>query len=633
MFDFVGKHKRLLQIFLAIVIVPTFALFGVQSYDRMFSGGNAVAEVDGEPITQEQFSRALEQQRDRMRNALGANFDASMFDTPEMRKQLLDSLISQRLLLNYAARKNIFVSNEQMREVIGSVPAFQEDGKFSRARYETLLRAQNMTPAMFEAQLRSDIAMQQLSSGVSETDFVAKTVARRLAEISGEQREISQHLVAQSDFAAQAKPTAEAVEAYYKSHTAEFQTPEQARAEYVTLSRDALAAQDAIPAEEVRRFYAANIAPKFKERAEARKKAEGILAELRKNPDKFAELAKQHSQDPGSAAQGGDLGYFARGSMVKPFEDAVFKLKEGEISPLVESEFGFHIIKLTGIKRAGKDGVKTEERSASHILLNAPADAKEFDAAKADIERELRQQQLAKKFPEAAETFSNIAYEQPDSLQPLADRFKLKIETSGWLSKTSGRPPLDNPRVLAALFSEDAIKNKRNTEAVEIAPGRIVVARIVEHKPASVRPLEDVRSEIVKLLTEREALKLAEQAGAEKLKALQAGQPAGITWPAAKAVSRENPAGVDQRALTAIFKADSAKLPTYVGVNLAPSGYAVYRISKVETPTKIDDARLRAGEAALARIAARDSLDALVAGLRKRGDVKIYEANLLKKAG
>jgi peptidyl-prolyl cis-trans isomerase D len=627
MFEFVGKHKRLLQVLLALILIPPFAFFGIQSFDR-FSGGSDLAEVDGSAISAAEFTRALDRQRDQLRTALGRNFDPALLDTPEARKELLDSLVGRRVLGLYLARNGMIATDEQLRELIASEPAFQEDGKFSRGRYQALIRGQNMSEPEFESQLRGDLVMRQLSAGLVDSGLVAKQTAERIAALRGEAREVSESLLPVNQFVAQVKLAPDAVESYYKGHPKAFESPEQIRAEFAELALDAVMNAEQVPAEEVKAWYEANVAPKRRERLEARKRIEALAAEARKDPARFAELAKTSSQDPGSAAQGGDVGWFGRGAMVKPFEDAAFKLRENELSPIVETEFGFHVIKVTGTRKA--EGGKGEERRASHILVTAPGDAKDFESARADIERDLRRTRAQKRFPELAEQFSNMAYEQPDSLGPLAERFKVKISTTGWFARGAAPPALNNAKLVQALFGEDALRNKRNTEAVEIAPGRIVVARVLEHKPAAVRPLDEVRADIAKQLTDEEALKLARAAGAERLKKLQAGEGSATTWGLARTVSRENPAGIDPRAIAPLFRADATKLPAYVGVDLPPTGYGLYRVTKVTEVKSVDEARLRAIDAGLSRQEARDGYQAFVDSLRSRAKVEINEANLKK---
>jgi peptidyl-prolyl cis-trans isomerase D len=629
MFDFVGKHKRLMQIFLAIVIVPTFAFFGIQSYEGISAAGRTeVASVAGGPISVAEFNRALDVQRDQARAALGSNFDPALFDSPQVRRELLDGLIAQRALLAYADGGGMSVSAEQLAANILATPVFQEDGKFSRERYQTLLRTQGLSEPQFEAQMRGDMLLQQLGAGLVESAFASKSVAQRLAAARAESRDVAETVFPAVQFAGQVKVTPDAIEAYYKAHPKEFETPEMVRAEYVVLSTDALAAQESVTPEEVRAWYDANVAPRFKERAEARKRVEALAAEIRKEPARFAELAKAHSQDPGSAAQGGDLGWIGRGAMVKPFEDAVFKAKVNETTGIVESEFGFHVIRVTDVR---KEAGKGEERRASHILINAPKAEKDFESARAEIERDLKRQQVAKRFSEIADQFSNIAYEQPDSLQPLAEKFKLKVESSDWITRTAGRPPLDNPKLLAALFGEEAIKNKRNTEAFDTAPGRLVAARVVEHRPAAVRPLAEVSSQIGRKLADEEALKLAIKAGSEKLAELQGGKAPSLTWGQARSVSREAVGALDPRAVGPVFRADASKPPVYVGVELPPTGYTIFRIGKVTEAKNLDAAKLRAAETGLARQEARQAYQAVLSAVKARSDVTVNEKNLERK--
>jgi peptidyl-prolyl cis-trans isomerase D len=631
MFDFVSRHKRLMQIFLALVIVPTFAFFGIQSYERIFSSGDAVAEVAGQTISVPEFNRALDQQRDTLRGMLGKGYDPALLDSPQARKELLEGLIGQRAVLNYAQRNRLMVPDELLQAAIVAEPVFQEDGQFSRARYQALLRGQNMSEQQFEAQMRSDMLMRQLGSGLVESGFAARSVAQRLATSRTQSREIAELVFPVVQYMGQVKLAPDAVEAYYKANPRLFEIPEQVRAEYVVLSPEALIGAETVAPEEVRQWYDANVAPRAKQRAEARVRIDAIAAELRKDPARFAELAKANSQDPGSAQQGGDLGWFGRGSMVKPFDETVFKLKEGETSPIVETEFGFHIIRVTGIRKPGQEGAKAEERRASHILVNAPKAEKDFAAARAEIENELKRARVSKRFAELADAFSNLAYEQPDSLQPLADKYKLKIETTGWITRQAAPPPLDNPKLLAALFSDDAIKNKRNTEAIETAPSRIVVARAAEHKAATVRPLDAVRADIIKRLTEEEALRLAHAAGVARLEELQSGKAPALGWGQPRTLSREALGGLDPRAVGPIFRADPSKLPSYVGVDLAPAGYTIYRISKVADAAAPDTAKVRAAETALGRQESRMAYQAFLSGLKARSDVKINEANLVKR--
>ena len=631
MFDLVHKHKLLVQLLLALIILP-FAFWGIDSYRRGATTVQDMADVDGQKITLQDFTQAQRDQQERMRGLLGRNFDPALLDTPARRTELLDQLIQQRLLATQAARSNLVVTDAQLREIISGLPAFQEDGHFSKSRYDALLRAQGLSDVGFEARLRQDVELQQLNGAVSGSSLLGKSQVARFLAIIWQQREVSEAVLPYEQFLPEVKLAPDAVKAYYDSHPGEFVVPEQVRAEFAVLNSDALAALEPVSEADMRSWYDGNVRAKFEERTAARKKAEDLLAQLRAAPDKFAELAKQYSQDPGSKDKGGDLGYFARGAMVKPFEDAVFNMKEGQISGIVESSFGFHIIKLTGIKPA-KDG-EPEQRRASHILVSAPA-ASDFKAMRGDIEKQLKEQRLGRKFAEAAENFSNLAYEQPDSLQPIADKFKLKLQQSGWLTRKASAADgvLNNQKILDALFAPDSIKSKHNTEAVETAIDTLVAARVIEHKAASVRPLDEVQAEIAKKLTQQDAMALAIKRGAAKYAELQQGKDAGLAWSAAKIVERQGKPAVDAEALRAIFRADTGKLPAYVGVELRDRGYGIYRISRVIDAPPADASRAKALQDQLVQQAAQEDTTAYIASLRAAAKVEINSANLEKKTG
>ena len=621
MFDFVHGNKRLLQVILVIVIIP-FALFGLESYKRVFSNDDVVAEFDGVKITRQEFARTMQAQQDRMRQMLGRNFDPALLESAQARQQILDGLVNQKLLASYAAKGKLFVSDEELKQSIAALEPFQENGQFSLERYRALLRAQGMTSESFQEGFRQDLSLQRLNTALMDSAIKSKSVASRTLALLTQQREVSESVVSPDQFTSQVKLAPDAVEAYYKANPREFETPEQIRVEYVVLNQEMVGAQQPVSTEEAKKYYDENDAPRFQAREAARKKAEAILAQLRASPEKFAELAKSASQDPGSAERGGDLGFFRRGSMVKPFEDAVFKLKPNELSGLVETEFGFHIIRL--------DEIKGDERRASHILVTAPPGVKDFAAARPEIERELRRQKVSADFPKVAERFVELADQQQDSLKPFVDNFKLQAQTSGPISRLGGANAgvLNNPRLLEALFRPESIKTHLNTDAVEVSPGVLVVARVLEHKPAAIKPLEDVRADIQRSLTLKQAATLAREAGTSLLTELKQGSAKGVRWSATKAVSRDAPAGLTRDAVAAVFRVDTSMLPQYAGVDLSDGGYAIYRINKLIDPPPPDAAKLAANEASLAGVESRNEFDAFLTGMRARADVKVNTAAL-----
>ena len=629
MFDLVHKNKRIIQIFLGLIAL-TFATWGIESYTRMRGGRDTVATVNGLEISAREFDDEFRRRNDQLRQALGGNYDPSQFDTPEMRRGLLESLVSQRLVASAAYRAHLTVSDEALLDAIHSIGAFKgPDGNFSKSAYETVLRQQNppMSPAQFESRLRYDLSLAQLTRAVGEAAIPSRTVAERLGALEAQGREISEFRIPAEQFLAQAKVDDAKIKAFYDANPAQFQTPERIRAEYVVLSAQAIADQEQVKPEEVRAQWESAYGPKLRAKEAAHKKAEEIAAAVRKNPASFAEVAKKESQDPGSKDAGGDLGFAPRGSFVKPYEDALYRLKEGQISDVVESEFGFHIIQLTGVRK--QDG--KEERRSSHILIPAPADAKPFEAMREQVEAEFKKSRAQRSFSEAADAFQNMVYEQPDSLKPAAERFKLKIQTSGWLTRAGGeqRGPLDNRKLLAALFSSDALNNKRNTDAIEVATGTLIAARVLEHQPAAQRKLDEVKNEIAALLQRQEAAELARKDGEAKLEQLRkGGTAAGVKWGSPMTVSRRDSQKLPGELLRPVMAADTSKLPAYVGLPAGDAGYMLVRVSKVVEgdPKQGGDPLPRA-----AGLAGAAQFDAYIASLRKQADISVNPSNLEKK--
>jgi peptidyl-prolyl cis-trans isomerase D len=624
MFAFVEKHRRWLMIVLLLLIGAAFSIVGLPMFD-FGPGGTNVAEVGRYKISAAEFDDMLQQQRQRIRNSVGPNFDPAVFDTPAWRKEVLEQMIAERLMLDYGQRNHLNVSAAQIRDLLRTVGMVDEDGTISEEKFNRIARSNNLTPEGLLAELRADLLKRQLSAAVEQGAFVPKISAEYFVRRRGEVREVAQLLFPAGQYTGKVEIKPEEIKAYYDEHLDDFRTPEQVRAEYVMLSRESIAAQTQISPEAVDSAYKAAIETKTKAREAARAKAEGLLTQVRANPERFAELAKENSQDPMSAAQGGDLGFYPRGSMVKPFEDAMFSMKPNEIRGLIESQYGFHVIQLLEVRKEAGG----EERRARHILIEAEPPPKDLAAARAQIERDLRDREVSKKFGAAIETFKDIAFDQPDTLQGLAKHFNLKIGSSGWVGRNVGPPPFDNPRLIAALFSDDALKERSNTDAVEVAPGRWVAARVVEHKAASVQPLNLVSADVERMLRQEKAMALARKAGEEKLEALRSGQAADTKWSTSAPLTRDRMNAGNKPAVEALFKADVSKLPAYVGVEAPGAGYAVYRISKVTEP-EVNEAQIESARYALGQLAALQQRQAFVGALRDRVDVSIQESKVAK---
>jgi peptidyl-prolyl cis-trans isomerase D len=625
MFEFIRTHQRLMQIFLAIIIVPSFAFVGIGSYKSFGDDASTIAKIDGKPLSQQEFDNAVRNQLDTYRQRMGAQFDQKMFDTPEFKQNVLDQLIAQRAIAAEVIHNNLSVSDAQLQKAI--MEMFGGPGSFDKERYIAILTAQGIRPEDNDARMRRDMALQQLATSIEGTGFAPRTVAKNLSDIASQEREVQELLLPVADFVPQVKVTDEMVKAFYDKNSKFFEVPEQAKIEYVVLNNDAVMRQVSVTDAEVADYYAKNAAqfttPESRrashiliavkkgasaaDTAAAKARAEAIVAELRTTPGDFAKVAKAKSEDPGSAEQGGDLGVIEKGVMVAPVESAIGKLKQGEISAVVQSEFGFHVLTVTELK---------------------PAVVKPLEVVKADVSDLLKKQKAAKKYSEMAEAFSNTVYEQSDSLKPVADKLGLKIETAANVSRTAspaaGAAAFNNAKFLGALFSNDSLSSKRNTEAVETAPNSLVSGRIVEFKAASKRPLAEVDAQIRQRVTMEEAAKLAAKSGEEKLAAFKkSGDASGFG--AAKLVSRSKPEGINGLAMQSVMKADTAKLPAYVGVDVPGMGYGLYRIAKVQQPAAADEAQRKSEAEQIGNVLAQQEMAQYIELLKQKAKVKILK--------
>ena len=634
MLEFIRTHQRLMQFILLLIIFPSFAFLGVESYLRMSDKEPPVAKVAGQNITQREWDAAQARQIERFKQVFGEQFNQNMFDTPEARQGVLENLLAQRAMSAHVVENHLTVSNDTLRNTIAEIPGLKNpDGQFDKQRYQQLLAAQGLTPEKFEAGLRHDLAVQQINAVVQGTAFSPKSVVARVSSLNQQAREVQELVLTLQSFRSQVKITDAMAEEYYKQHPAQFELPETVKAEVVVFNPDVVEDRIVVSDADIKTYYDQNLA-RYKtdeqrrashilisagkdapaaDKATAKAKAEKILAQLRKSPNDFAKLAKENSQDPGSAERGGDLDFFGKGMMVKPFEEAAYALKEGEISEIVQSDFGFHIIRLTALK---------------------PATTRPLSEVKANITDEIRRQQVGKKYSEMAEIFTNMVYEQPDSLKPVADKLGLKIETISGLTRkpTTAYPKTaayNQPKFLSAIFSDEATKNKRNTEAIEVGPRFLIAGHVIDYKPVTHSPLAQVRQQVEESIMLLETEKLALKTGEAKLADLRNGGTADFS--AAKAISRNNNSGTPPPAVYAIMKADANKLPAYVGVNLGGMGYRIFRINKiVEQPA--DQASAKSEEQQVNEFLAAQEMAAYLGVIKKRANAEILKPAAVAKA-
>ncbi len=611
MFDYVHENKRVVQIILLLIILP-FAFWGVSSYRQ--SSSEALATIDGEDITQQEFENAMRQMRGRLNP-----------DSLQDKLALLDRIASEKLLLVKARAAGLEPTASQLQEVISNMSELQTDGQFDRKKYEAWLHNLGMTPKMLEATLKNDIAYRQITEIYGQNGQASAMAVDSFARAIEQQRVVSLAKITPDTFLSQVKVDEAATKKYYEENQAEFATPERARVEYVIFSADPLLSQTTASTDEVKTYYeehkgdyaapeqrhAAHIligAPAKASEADkkaAQAKAESILQQVKAAPGKFAELAKENSDDPGSKAKGGDLGFFGRGMMLKPFEDAAFSLKPGEISGVVQTDFGFHIIMLL------------EKRGGNVTPL---------DEVKTEIASKIKMQKAGEKFTELAEKFKEAAYTQSDSLKPAADLVKATVQQSGWLEKGQrGAYPWTDKALQQAVFTEDVLKKKRNSSPVEIASDRLMVVRLLDYKPSGTQPYAEVADAINKKLMRQQASELAAKQGQTMLAQLQGGAKTSLKWVAGKEpVSRLHPANnMDAGLARLVLQVDASKLPAYVGKAGDNGEYVIARVEAIKEPGPIDRAKRTKYAQVLRQAIGEELLQAYIADARKHASFKM----------
>lgn len=630
MFDFVRRHTRLLQFLLLLLIVPSFVVFGIQGYDKFSEGKDAVARVDGHDVTRAEWDAASRNQIERMRAQM-PNMDVKMFDTPEVKQRVLEELVASRAIAAAARDLHLTPGDERVERVFKSDPQFagyrNEDGSVRK----DLLASQGMTSPMFLERLRQDIAQRQVTEGVAGSSFTAATVAGSAIDAFFQRREVRVQRFDAKDQLPKAQATDAEIQAYYDdAHTgARFQSPESVNLEYVVLDLASISRSLTVPEDDLRKYYTENKAryeqPSERRarhilvkaeasatadvKAAAKAKAEALLAEVRKAPATFADVARKNSDDPGSAKNGGDLDWFARGQMVKPFEDAAFQMKKGDISNVVQSDFGYHIIMLDDV-RGG--------------------DVRPFEAARGEIEDEVKKTLAQKRYVELAEQFTNMA-EQEDTLKPVADKLKLDLKTVQNFTKGGVKAEpgsvLANPKVAELAFQPDNLGGKRNSLAAEIGTNQMISLRVTAHQPARKQPLADVREQVRTAVLQNKAAKAARTEGEARLAQWKTQAPAAGTLPAAIMLSRGKAQNMPPKLVDAVLKAKADPLPAWLGVDLGDEGYAVVLIEKVLPADAADTGAPEQIRSQYNQMWSRAEVEAYQLALRKR-----YKTEIVAKA-
>ncbi|MCW2313616.1 SurA N-terminal domain-containing protein [Rhodoferax antarcticus] len=585
MFDIFRNHTKILMVLLFLLVIPAFVLFGVDGYQQSKQSSTVVAKVASVEISQAQWDAAHKNDMDRLR-ASRPELDIKLLDSPEARYATLERLVRDTVMRVAADKANLHTSDSRLARFLQEDPTIASlrklDGTLDMERYRQLAATQGLTPEGFENMVRQDISKQQVEAGVSQTGFVAAAPADVALNAFFERREIQVVNFLAKDYISAVNLSDADMEAFYQANLSLFKAPEQVKVEYVVLDIDAVKKDIKISDADLKSFYDQNVArlsgteerrashilitaakdAPAEQRQKAKVEAQALLKAVRSAPDSFAEVARKSSQDPGSAAKGGDLDYFGRGAMVKPFEDAVFVMKKGDISDLVESDFGYHIIKLTEVK-------EPKQRS--------------FEELRASIDGDLKNQQAQRKFAEVAELFTNTVYEQSDSLKPVAEKLGLEIKVAEAVLRQpapGATGVLSSEKFLSALFAQDNIEKKRNTEAVETAVNQLAAGRVLAYEPTKTLALADVRPQVRERVIAARASELADKDGMGKL-ALWKKDPDKAVLPAAQVVARDQAMNVPAQVVTAALRVDAKSMPSWLGVDLGAQGYAVVRANKV----------------------------------------------------
>ena len=608
------------KVILALILVP-FALFGIDSYLNQAGNNLSIAKVNGYKIALPEYNRAIESVRNRMTSE-GKKVDPAMFDSFEFKESVVDGLITKQLLNNDIKKSKFKITDQQLSQYIVGMPEFQKDGKFSQELYDKVLQNNQLTPKKFEESIRNDLLIQQVRDGLQKLTFIPPNNLAETLKATSQQREVSVAEFKTKEYMAKATIAEKDMQSFYDQNKAKFLAPEQVKAEFVVFSLPSILPSINVTEDEVKAFYKTN-ADKYQnqqqreashiliaasknappaEKAKARAKAEDILGQIKKNPKQFEALATKYSQDPESAKKGGELGAFGRGMMVKPFDDAVFSMKVNEVSSIVESDFGYHIIKLTKI--IGEGGG--------------------FDAMKPQIKAELIFQKGQEKFAALTEEFSNKVYEQSASLDAVSKKFNLPIQKTDWISRNDSDKFFKNEALMNALYTKESIKDHRNTEAIEVTPNNLISARVVDYKAQSTKPFADVKKNIEDYLKFEAAKKTVLSEGELALKSV-ADASRKIEWQTAVLVDRKNTKGLSDAVINQAYKMPTDKLPSYSGFVDGNNGYVIVKVNKVAFPNDNNEENKKAFASEYTEALSAEYLSGYLKGLKAKASVSVNQ--------
>ena len=607
-----------------LISIP-FALWGVNSY---LTGASdvVVAEVNGKEITQAELQQSLQQYRDQMRNMMGEQFDPAMFEGAMVKRNVLDGLIEQQLLRDANEKLGQRINDAEISQVIRTTPAFQRDGEFNSEYYNMVLARVGYSPASYEAQLRADLMSQQLTQNIETTALATEKDVRQTLRLQEQKREIAYGVVPVQEYVEQVSVTDDEVQQLYDNHQSNYQSPEQLKLNYIELSVATISETLTVTEDDLKQFYADNqsqfVGPQQRrashiliegDDSDAQTTIEAIATRL-ENGEDFSSLAEELSQDPGSASQGGDLGFFERDVMDPAFEEAAFALETiGDVSEPVKTEFGYHLIKLTDIKQP---------------------EGQEFSQVRDEVEKLYRRQQAESIFYDKAEQLANLSYENPDNLDVAADDLDLQIKTTESFTRNGTESGIaSEQKVIAAAFGDDVLKNDLNSAVIELADDNLVVIHKNSYTPSTVLPFDSVSPAIEQQLLFEKASEKAREHGESLLNELKQGNQATDllpTWQEAEFYGRDS----DNISMQILQRAFAMSKPQsgseFAGFTANNGNYIVIELTAVDEgkPADVGAEDQQALKQQLTQVHANAEVQAFITSLREQADIEILDETL-----
>lgn len=637
MFEIIRKNQRVMQLVLLVLILPSFVLIGVSGYSSYVSGDSDIVKVGDSAITSQEFDRARRMQLDDMQRNNPSGFDLAQADSLESRRALLESLIDQRVQIEVATADRFNVSDIALRDYIATMPEFQENGVFSPALYSQVLASAGIDTRDFEQSQRGQLALQRVLGPVAASTSMLPSVMNKLEIALTEERGVRTRSFLTRDFEPEVQISDADLQAWYDANKQSLELPQQVKVEYLLLNEAAAFKDLPTPTDEqLKQYYEQNKARYVQpgrvnishilvnvpagasdsEREAAQTKARELAEKAQANKDDFADLARANSQDEGSAREGGELGWISKGSWPSVLENAVFALKKGDVSGVIEGPNGFHIFKSNEVQ---------------------PEQGESFEQARSKVQEEVRKQLASERFADMASKLTNLVYDNEDSLEAAANALGLTLKQAEGISRQGLIPAsqvegdlaaangpdaavLDDSRVRQALFNAEVLASRKNAGVVEVSPDTLIALRVIDVTDAHVPALDKVRTIAEENLRREKAAALAIQAGEDYLKQLQAGsEPENFS--AQFAVSRAEFPEMDEALLNKVLANPVDKLPAYVG-DRQPQGYTVVQILSHQ-PGKAGNPGLDMLTAQLTQAMARTETQAVLQAMRVQEKVQI----------